>query len=113
MIAAARAEEEQWAAKRKARESRAAYLQAKLLRHLEATGQHKVATASGRVVSVQRNGGVQPLEIKPGTDPAALPAEYVRTVVEIDRLAVRKALEAGAELAFAELLPRGVSLRVK
>lgn len=111
--AAARAEKEQWAAKEKARTCRADYLKAKLKQHLEATGQLKVQTASGRVVTVQKNGGVAPLEIKPGTDPETLPAEYVRTAVEIDRAKVRAALETGAELAFAELLPRGTSLRVK
>lgn len=111
--AAAKAEEEQWAAKRKAHEGRAAYLKLRLLRHLEATGQQKVTTASGRVVSVQRNGGVQPLEIKAGTDVESLPGEYVRVVKEINKVAVRQALEAGEVLCFAELLPRGVSLRVK
>ena len=111
--AAARAEREQWAAKERSRTARAEYLKARLLRHLEATGQAKVTTASGRVVSVVKNGGVSPLEIKPGTDPAALPGEYVRTVLSIDKEAVRKALEAGEVLDFAELLPRGTSLRVK
>jgi hypothetical protein len=110
---AAKAEEEQYAAKRKARESRVRYLEAKLKAHLEATNQTKVQTASGRVVSIQKNGGVAPLEIKAGTDPEAIPAEYVRTVVEIDKAKVRAALEAGKELEFAELLPRGTSLRVK
>ena len=111
--AAAKAEEEQWAAKRKARESRARYLETKLLRHLEATGQTKVTTASGRVVSVQRNGGVQPVEIKAGVQPADVPAEFHRHTVEIDKAAVRAALAEGRELAWAELLPRGNSLRVK
>lgn len=111
--AAAKAEEEQWAAKRKARESRARYLETKLLRHLEATGQTKVTTASGRVVSVQKNGGVQPVEIKAGVQPADVPAEFHRHTVEIDKGAVRAALAEGRELAWAELLPRGTSLRVK
>lgn len=111
--AAARAEEEQWTAKRKARESRAKYLELKLLRHLEATGQLKVTTATGRVVSVVRNGGVQPVEIKAGMTVADVPADFHKVTVEFDRAAVRAALDAGAELAWAELLPRGVSLRVK
>src|SRR4051812_6848791 len=43
--AAAKAEEEQWAAKRKAREGRARFLELRLKAHLEATGQPKVTTA--------------------------------------------------------------------
>lgn len=111
--AAARAEKEQWAAKEKACESLAKHLEARLLRHLEATGQTKVTTASGRVVSVQKNGGVQPVEIKPGVLPADVPAEFHRHTIEIDKAAVRAALTEGRELAWAELLPRGNSLRVK
>jgi hypothetical protein len=110
---AAKAEEEQWAAKRKAREGRARFLEARLKAHLEATGQPRVATASGRVVSVQKNGGVAPLEIKAGTTPADVPAAYHKVTVDFDRAAIRAALEAGEALAFAELLPRGTCLRVK
>jgi hypothetical protein len=113
--AAAQAEKEQWQAKEKARTARADYLKAKLKQHLEATGQLKVQTASGRVVTVQKNGGVQPLEIKPGTDPLDLPPQFVRVVTEysVDKAQVRAALERGEPLNFAELLPRGTSLRVK
>lgn len=110
---AARAEKEQWAAKEKARTSRTDYLKAKLKAHLEATNQPKVQTASGRVISIQRNGGVQPLEIKPGVTVADVPADYHKVTVDFDRAAIRAALEAGEGLAFAELLPRGTSLRIR
>ena len=110
---AAKAEEAEWAAKRRAREARAAYLTARLKGHLEKTNQPKVTTAIGRLISVVKNGGAVPMAIKPGTDPAALPEEFVRYVPELDRAAVRAALEAGRELDFAELLPRGTGLRIK
>lgn len=111
--AAARAEKEQWAAKERSRTARAEYLKARLLRHLEATGQPKVTTASGRVVSVARNGGVAPLAIKPGVTVAEVPAAYHKVTIDFDRAAIRAALEAGEAIDFAELLPRGTSLRVK
>lgn len=111
--AAARAEKEQWAAKERSRTARAEYLKARLLRHLEATGQAKVTTASGRVVSVVKNGGVAPMEIRPDVTVDALPSRFVRVVREVDKAAVRAALEAGESLGFAELLPRGTGLRIK
>ncbi len=110
---AARAEREQWEAKEKARTARADYLEARLKAHLEATGQPKVSTASGRVVSVVKNGGVQPVEIKPGTTPADVPEDFRKVTVELDRSAIRAALAAGQELEFAKLLPRGTHLQVR
>jgi len=111
--AAAKAEEELWAAKRRARESRAKFLELRLKSHLEKTGQARVTTAAGRVVSVVKNGGVPPLEIKAGTNLYELPDEFVNYEPVLNKAAVRAVLEAGGELAFAELLPRGTSLRIK
>lgn len=115
---AAKAEEEQWAAKRKARESRAKYLETKLLRHLEATGQTKVTTASGRVVSVVKNGGVAPVEINAAYTPddVEVPSDCVRIKREFDKAMIRERLEAGGvglPPNFATLGERGTSLRVK
>ena len=107
---AARAERDQWAAKEQARTDRIARLEARLKAHLEATGQPKVTTATGRVVSIVRNGGTLPVEYKPLIRPSDLPAEYQR--VEINKPAVREALERGEQLDFAELLPRGTHLRI-
>ena len=111
--AAAKAEEAEWAAKRRARESRATFLQARLKAHLEKTGQAKVTTAAGRVVSVVKNGGVVPLEVKAGVNLYELPDEFVNYEPVLNKTAVRAALEAGRELPFAELLERGTSLRIK
>ena len=116
---AAKAEEEQWAAKRKARESRARYLETKLLRHLEATGQAKVTTASGRVVSVQKNGGVAPLIINEhlySPDDEGIPSDCIRIKREFDKASIRVRLDEGGvglPVGFAELGQRGTSLRVK
>jgi hypothetical protein len=109
---AAKAEKEQWAMKERIRTNRADYLERRLKEHLEKTGQTKVQTASGRVVSVVKNGGVAPVEIKAGVVPTDVPADFQKVTVEIDKAAVRAALTAGQELAFAELLPRGTHLKV-
>lgn len=116
--AAAKAEEEQYAAKRKAREDRARYLETKLLRHLEATGQTKVQTASGRVVSVVKNGGVAPLILNEAYTPddVEVPSDCIRIKREFDKAAIRARLEAGGvglPVGFAAIGERGTSLRVK
>lgn len=111
---AAKLEAEDYAAKRRAYETRADYLKARLLGHLEATKQQKVTTAAGRVVSVVKNGGAVPI-IYHERDPGKVPEEYTTTNVEVvlDKDAIRAALVAGQELAFAELGERGVRLSIK
>jgi len=108
--AAAQAERDQYAKAAELRLKRAAALEERLKRYMETTGQKKVQTATGRVVSVVANGGALPLHLKEGK---AVPPEYHRIVREVDRTAIRDALVAGAVLDFAELLPRGNHLRVK
>jgi hypothetical protein len=60
---------------------------------------------------IQANGGVQPLNLK--VEPSQLPEEFQRVVIEADSETIRRYLEDGGELEFAELLPRGRHLRVK
>ena len=110
---AAKAEREQWAAKEKARNSRADYLERMLREHLEATGQPKVQTATGRTVAVVTNGGRPPVVYAEAVDPAAVPVEFVRVKKEIDTLRVQLFLESGGSLPFAKLGEKGSHLRVR
>ena len=64
-------------------------------------------------VAIQSNGGVLPLEIDPSANWTTVGNDYVKTVFEIDKDAIREALESGKELPFAKLGVRGTSLRVK
>lgn len=57
---------------------------------------------------IQRNGGVQPMEIIPGIP---VPAEYCR--MEPDSAKIREALAAGETLPFAQLKERGEHLRIR
>lgn len=113
--AAAKAEEEQWAAKRKSREARVAFLKDRLKQHLEATGQTQVRTATGRVIALQANGGALGMEIAMSSPPADTPEQYVTVTRTWNKDALREALGcADPEVQqFARLLPRGCSLRIR
>ncbi len=111
--AAAKAEADQWAAKSKTRGNTADFLKARLKAHLEATGQAKAVTATGRVVAIQKNGGALPLKLALAIDLATVPTAFVRVTTDLDRDAVRKALEAGDVLDFASLGERGTQLRIR
>lgn len=58
--------------------------------------------------SIAKNGGKQALTID-----GEVPEEYTKTIIENDTDKIREALEAGQELSFAHLEPRGESLRIK
>lgn len=103
---------DEFTAKRKAREARADQLRVRLLAYLEQTKQPRVTTASGRVVSIVNNGGALPMHLTE-TDGEKLPAEFQAVVIVPDKAAIRAALEAGRELDFACLLPRGKRLGIK
>jgi len=110
---AAKAEAEQWATRAKALAARADAIEAGLKAHLEATGQPKVTTASGRTVCVQKNGGVAPVILAEAIDPETIPAEFVRVKKEINLELVRLFLGTGGTLTFAQLGERGTRLVVK
>lgn len=110
--AAAKAEAEQWSMKAKAESAGADALERRILAYLQATGQPRAETATGRVVSVVSNGGQLPVELAEGLEPADLPTRFVRYKAEANLTAIREALEAGEPLPFATLKPRGVRLKV-
>lgn len=75
----------------------------------------KFETARYRV-SVVANGGKVPLVIQPDVDPTDLDEQFHRVIpakIELDKEAVRSALEAGEDLVFAKLGERGSHLRIK
>lgn len=80
--------------------------------NLDAMGKTKVPTQYG-VMSVQKNGGKQPLKID---DAALIPEVYLTTVPEhkeVNREALYEALSSGREVPGAHLEARGRSLRIK
>jgi len=85
-------------------------LKQRLKEAMEATGKGKIETARFRL-SVQANGGAQPLEIT--VPPEQLPTQYQAVRVEADKAALREALAAGATILGVALLPRGTSLRIR
>lgn len=108
---AAQAEAEQWKAKAESRKRRIEWLKERLLSHLVATGRDKVTTATGRVIAAQANGGKEPLLMHEGT--TDVPAEFIILVPTVDKEKVRKKLEAGEVLEFAQLGERGRHLRIR
>lgn len=74
---------------------------------MEVTGHLKIK-GDLFTVAVQKNGGVQPLNIT-----GDVPEEYKKVIYETDNAAIRKALADGKELDFAVLGERGTSLRIK
>lgn len=111
--AVAVAEAEQFRAKAAAREAKAAALKERLMTHLLATGRTRASTATGRAISVQANGGKVPLRWAFAVDVADVPIELTVVRREIDKDAVRVALERGELLPFASLGERGTHLRIK
>lgn len=80
--------------------------------NLDAMGKARVPTKYG-VMSVQKNGGKQPLKID---DAALIPDTYLITVPahkEVNREALYEALSGGTEVPGAHLEARGRSLRIK
>ncbi len=100
-------------AKAESRARRVAWLKECLKGALLATNTTKVTTPKGYAVSVQKNGGKRPVALAPGLTPEQLPAEFVRTKVEIDLEAIRGVLETGEPLPFASLGEAGSHVRIK
>jgi hypothetical protein len=95
------------------RSNRVLYLKRRLREYLEATGQKKVVTDTGRTVAVQANGGTLPIRWADGIVPSELPERFRRIRVETDAEAVRSALDSGEELPFAAFGDRGSQLRIR
>lgn len=109
------AEAAEYEAKGKARRRRAAFLKERLYAYMIRTQQTKVQTDKGRVLSIQNNGGHPGVDydLLDQDDINALPEQFKEVVVKIDTAAVKAALDAGDEVPFARLKPRGTHLRIK
>ena len=82
-------------------------LKQNLFNTMKSTGKTKFATDLFSF-NIAKNGGKQTLTID-----GYVPEEYTKTIVENDTDKIRADLEAGKELSFAHLEPRGESLRIK
>ena len=88
-------------------ENRVNTLKQNLFNSMKQIGKTKFATNLFSF-NIVKNGGKQALTID-----KEVPEEYTKTVVENDTDKIRADLEAGKELPFAHLEPRGESLRIK
>ena len=107
-----RKEEKRFEAQRQILENRIKRIKEWYRQNLDAMGKTKVPTRYG-VMSVQKNGGRQPLKID---DAALIPDTYLITVPEhkdVNREALYEALSGGEEVPGAHLETRGRSLRIK
>lgn len=64
-------------------------------------------------VSLVKNGGKQPIDLRVGVDELPSWATRTETVVSVDKDAIRARLESGEQLAFASLLERGNRISIK
>ncbi len=110
--AAAKAEAEQWLARAAARTNFSKRLKERMKLYMEASGRTKIATATGRTLAIQANGGKVPMVLHTD-DTSLLPKEFTRVIVTPDNEKIREALESGAPLAFAHLEERGSHLRIR
>lgn len=113
--AAAQAEADLYKKAATVRKNTVANLKERMVEFFLVTGQTKVVTPTGRTVAVQANGGSTPVEIDAAYDINEISEEFAPTVItrDIDRNAVRRALESGRELPFARLGDRGHQLRIR
>lgn len=88
-------------------ENKTKMLKQNLYNAMKTTGKTKFATELFSF-NIAKNGGKQTLTID-----GDVPEEYTKTIIENDTDKIRSDLEAGKELPFAHLEPRGESLRIK
>lgn len=114
MIAnAAQQEAERYLDIARAAKNRNEWKKARLKDYLLLTERKSIRTATGRTVAVQGNGGSVPVRLADAIDPATIPDEFAIVRRSPDLEAIRKHLEAGGSLPFAELGVRGTSLRIR
>lgn len=112
--AASRAAAEQWISRATSRENTIIRIKAEIMRYLSICGKKKAKLDDGRELCAQSNGGSLPIRWAELVDPNNIPDRFRKTRVELDRDAVRAALETGEHLPeFGELLPRGSHVRVR
>lgn len=108
----AKATAEQFTMKARSRENAAKRLKDRVKMYLEATKQPKAVTEKGFTLAVTNNGGKQPLDVD-DVRIEDVPERFRKVTVTIDNEKIREAIEAGEELSFARLQPRGNHLRIR
>lgn len=109
----AKAEAARWQAACVTRNLKADRMEGALLAFLDRHGYRKLSTATGRTISIAGNGGKRPVVFEEVINPEYVDGRFTVMRTEIDREAVRAALEAGETLPFARLGERGQHLRVR
>lgn len=102
-----KAEKARLEARQKSLENKAKMLKSNLQNTMQQLGKTKFKTELFSF-NIQKNGGVQAITID-----GEVPEEYTKTIIENDTDKIRADLEAGKELPFAHLEPRGESLRIR
>jgi hypothetical protein len=109
--AAARQQSAEWADRAASREKRSAGLKKMLLDHLQRRGEASAVSAAGLKFAVQANGGKPALTVNVPAE--ELDGRFLKVTVAADVDAIRAAIEAGEDVPFARLEPRGFHLRVR
>lgn len=110
--AVAKSEKEQYQKMQQSRENRVEWLKTRLKEYFQQRGIDKAVTSTGRTISVQLNGGKVGIEYSETLiNLDEIPQEFIKK--ELNKEAVREALESGRELGFAKLAERGKSLRIR
>lgn len=103
---------DQFARAAKARLARVERLKDRLKQHMQETGQTKAVSDQGRVFTVCKNGGKQSVDVDP-IPLTEIPPEFLKPKVEVDKDAIREALQGGRELPFARLKDRGTHVKIQ
>lgn len=125
--AAATAEKEQYQKAAAVRTIRVERLKSFLFNFMELTNRTRIETETCRVVSIQCNGGKQPIKldeekicsaIRNSSTSVSAPGyssviPFLKVNIDIDNDKVRQHLEAGNTLPWAELQERGKGLRIR
>lgn len=101
-------ESKRLAARKKALENKIECLKNYYRDHLQAMGKTKVLTNRG-TMSVVKAGGKRPLKID---DESLIPAEFKFVIAQVDKDALRQALEDGENIQGAHLEERGLYLKI-
>lgn len=109
----AKAEAARWQAACVTRNLKADRIEGALLAFLDRHGYRSLSTATGRKITIAGNGGKRPVVFEEVINPEYIEPRFRLVRTEIDREAVRAALEAGEQLPFAKLGERGFHMRIK
>lgn len=108
-IDACKKQENEWNARRKARENAQKRLKGMMVAAMDGLGV-KTLQAGDVTLNVQNAGGQLGIEY---VDGVTVPEKYTKLTIETDNKLVREALDKGEELPFAHFAPRGRVLKIK